>query len=180
MKKIIMSVIVLLCISFHGAFAENFKKLEWVLFTSPMNDYSLQHPQDWIASSLGKLYVILNSPDNEKIKHDIKKKEAPSNGYMDDITIAYYSSGNNFAGYPTFKDWLEDENNPNRYISDVKQIRFAGTDAWEMIMSGSRTGYVIMLEHNSHLYQIGFNNRSNKTALTENDKKIIESFKFIN
>lgn len=180
MKKILL-LIVMGSLFFYcqKSFADDTKNIQWVTFISPLNDYSLKHPHDWIAGSLGKLYAILNSPANEQIKQNIKTKRMHSKGYMDDITIAYYSTGNNFAGYPTFEDWLKDENNPNRYISDVKRIKFAGTDAWEMIMTGSRTGYVIMIEHNGHLYQLGFNNRSSKTTLSEIDKKIIKSFKFI-
>ncbi|OGF39041.1 hypothetical protein A2531_03165 [Candidatus Falkowbacteria bacterium RIFOXYD2_FULL_34_120] len=149
---------------------------EWVDFISSLNDYALQHPKDWIAGSLGKLYVTINSPKNEQKK--INKKEGEQ--YMDDITIAYYESGDNFAGYPTYIDWLKDTSNPNSYISNVNQITFAGNDAWEMIMTGSRTGYVIMVENNKHLYQIGFNNRQSKSELTDIDIKIINSFKFIN
>jgi hypothetical protein len=179
MKKILLIIIVLSCISSQGVFAENFQNQDWVLYTSPMNDYILKHPQDWIASSLGKFYVTLNSPSNKEIKQKKKDEKTTGKGYMDDITIAYYSSGKNFAGYPTFKDWLQDKNNPNRYISNVEKIELSGLEAWEMIMTGSRTGYIIMVEHNGHLYQIGFNNRSDKTKLTYIDKKIIKSFKFI-
>lgn len=180
MKKILILIlcsIAFLSIYNQRSFAEAAKDIQWTTFISPMNDYSLKVPQNWIAGSLSKIYVTLNSPENEKIKQSIKPKEMRNSGYMDDITIAYYSSGKNFAGYPTFKDWLEDKN--NQFISDVKKIQFVGTEAWEMIMTGSRPGYVIMVEHNGHLYQIGFNNRPDKIALTDIDKEIIESFKFI-
>ena len=151
-----------------------------------MNDYSLEYPQDWIINKVNSIYVTLNGPENEQIKQNIKPKyHLPSGlikagqGYMDDITIAYYSSGDNFAGYPTFKDWLEDVDNPNRYISNVEKIELAGIETWEMKMTGSQTAYIIMVEYNGHLYQIGFNNRSDKIDLTDIEKKIIESFKFI-
>ena len=122
---------------------------------------------------MGKLYTTINSPENEQ-----NKKEGEQ--YMDDITITYYESGYNFAGYSTFIDWLNDTSNPDRNIFNVNKISFAGIDAWDMVMTGSRTGYVIMVENNEHLYQIGFNNRVSKPKLTNIDKKIINSFKFIN
>ena len=189
MKKILIPVIGLIVfLSFcnQRAFTNDAENGQWINFVSPMNDYSLEYPQDWIINKVNSIYVTLNGPENEQIKQNIKPEyHLPSGlikagqGYMDDITIAYYSSGDNFAGYPTFKDWLEDVDNPNRYISNVEKIELAGIETWEMKMTGSQTAYIIMVEYNGHLYQIGFNNRSDKIDLTDIEKKIIESFKFI-
>ena len=48
-----------------------------------------------------------------------------------------------------------------------------------MIMSGNRDGYVIMIEYNDHLYQIGFNNKESKSDLTNIENQFISTFKFI-
>ena len=151
------------------------QKVEWLDHASPLGDYAFKYPNGWVVNVMGKLYVGINSPENEKLRATTDKRE-----YMDDIGISYYESGNNFAGYPTFMDWIKDSEKPNSYISNVNKINFAGYEGWEMIMGGDKTGYVIMIEHNGHLYQISFNNgKESKDKLTEVDKNIINSFRFI-
>ena len=153
--------------------------VNWQTYRNGELEFEVKYPSDWIIGKLSDIYITFNSLENEQIKQNIKPENMRDSGYMDDITIAYYESGDNFAGYPTFIDWLKDENNPNRSISNVKKINFAENEAWEMIMGGSRNGYVIMLGYNDHLYSIGFNSRESKVDLTDIENKFISTFKFL-
>ena len=178
MKKILITVFSLIALlSFYNqeSFADDAENEQWLIFISPMNDYSFEHPQDWIIGSLSKFYITLNSPENEKIKQNIPDDKMRGSGYIADVTIGYYSSLKEGFGVESLEYYVS----KNSYLSETKKILFVGTEAWEMLMGGSSTGYVIMVENKGHLYQIGFNNCSSKKKLTDIHKKIIESFKFI-
>ena len=151
-------------------------RVQWVKYENSRCNYSLEYPENWVIETQNPLYVILNSPENEQAKQNIEPNQIRDSGYMPDITITYYSSVKMGLGVERLEEFV----NKNPYLSDTKRINFAGTDkAWEMIMGGDREAYMIMVEHDSHLYQIGFNNRPKKSALTEIDNRIIKSFQFI-
>ena len=181
MKKIlipIVGLIVFLSFCNQRAFANDAENGQWSTFIGPMNDYSLEHPQDWIVNEVNSIYVTINSPENEKIKQDIEPEgHLPSGlikagyGYSDNIAIAYFSSVMKGFGAETLEKLADQHPSMNK-------INFAGVEAWERSITGNNfNGYAIMVENEDYAYQITFNKA--KTELTDDDKRIILSVKFI-
>lgn len=192
MKKnfIIILLLILFFIIFSGGVCLYFKNhlrfnnivapednLEWKTYRNDYYGYEIKYPKDWILNNENKERITLNNQENEKVEAGVYNE-----GYMEDIIINYYSSIseelenklNNF-GATTLDELVA----KNRFYGSPNKIIFAGKDAYELIAGGFGAYYSILIEKNSHLYTITFGNRSKKIALTEIDKEILNSFKFI-
>ncbi|MCK5474267.1 MAG: hypothetical protein KAI53_02575 [Candidatus Aenigmarchaeota archaeon] len=151
---------------------------QWVEFIGPKQNYALKYPENWIVNEVNSIYVTINSPENEQIKQSIELEgHLPSGlikagyGYSANIAIAYFSSIMKGFGAENLEELANQQPSMNK-------INFAGAEAWERPITGNNfTGYVIMIENKNYAYQITFNKA--KTELTDTDKRIIASFKFI-
>jgi hypothetical protein len=160
---------------------ETAETANWKTYRNEEYNYEVKYPNDWVLDEKIKETVTLNSPENEKIRKDIEAGKVYGEGYMRDIIISYYSSVSE-----------EPENKANKFgavtideliqrdilITPLGQITFAGEKAYEVSWGGFIATYSILVEKNNHLYKITFGNRD-KSELTETEKQILSTFKFL-
>jgi hypothetical protein len=140
----------------------------WKTYRNEYYGYEIKYPVSWILDSKIRQGSTINSPENEKLFQDIQNGMPYDKEYVRDITISFINNrtiNELLAGYKDI--------NP-------LQITFASEKAYEVILPTTTTyNYVIIIEKDSNLYTITFGNRTNKSQLTETDKEILSTFKFI-
>jgi hypothetical protein len=154
----------------------------WKTYNNEEYKYEVKYPNDWVLDEKIKETVTLNSPENEKIRKDIEAGKVYGEGYMRDIIISYYSSVSeepenkaNKFGAVTIDELIQRDT----LITPLGQITFAGEKAYEVIWGGFGAYYSILIEKNNHLYVITFGNQEDKSKLTEIEKQILSTFRFI-
>ena len=65
-------------------------------------------------------------------------------------------------------------------MKKVGETQIDGVSATEIIHQGQEIKYVIMFENKGYYYEIRLNNISNKESISETQKQMISSFRFVN
>jgi hypothetical protein len=147
---------------------------DWVIYENQVCSYRLEYPKGWIVDSLNAMYVTFISPETARIRGSMPSDKMRDAEYMPDIVIVFYS-GVEGIGAATLEEFFQ----KNPYVAESGKMDLGGGEAWDMVMGGDIQAYTIMAEYDQHLYQIGFTKRSSKADLTELDRHLIKSFRFI-
>ncbi len=165
--------------------AENIDTSNWKEYCNKEYGFCVKYPRNWILKREEKnnAVISLNSPKNEKLLNEIKKGNIYGEGYMEDISINYWNQikdeEENKANEIDANN-LESLINNNRLIASIGKICISGEcNAYRIIRYGFSAYYSILIEHNQHLYQIMFGNIQSEDKLSNIDKTIIKSFRFI-
>ena len=160
--------------------------------TEPQSEFGfkVKYPKDWVllkdAKDWGEadshILLMLNGPTNEALKAKIASGEYYGEGYIEDIRISYYKSIAevpenvlNNLGATTLRDFVES----NPAIDSAAEISFAGYPAFEMVRGGFSLYYTVLIDKEGKIYEIFFGNASDKASLSDVEKTILSTFRFV-
>lgn len=158
----------------------------WKVYQSKRLGFRIDYPSDWGEKDSSPNYsMLINFIDPQTLKYiESSKKELEDrygsvDSYLYDnsnISVIRYSSLKDIYG----KDTIEDAIKNDSEIKKVGEIQIDGASAIETIISGESANYVIMFENKGYYYEIRLNNVSNKESISETQKQMISSFRFVN
>lgn len=158
----------------------------WSLYDNGEAKFSLNYPEKWTfvqqRDEYGNITVNFASPEAaDTVQKEIEEMGGNYGASGFDISIIYSLSIENEnvnkingLGAKTLDELIE------RYpaLKKIGSIQLNGEKAIEVIQSGEADYYGIFMEKDSHLYEISFSRMStSREDLTENEKKILSTFK---
>lgn len=155
----------------------------WKVYESKSLGFRVDYPSDWKEEDSSPNYawtIYLVNPETSAFAKTNKGKLQDQFGSMEDyfysesdITIAYFDSLN-FSDADTIDEYID---NPDK--EKIGETQIDGARAVEVVDKGELPYYMIMFENKGHFYEIRFNKTPNKEAVSETQRKIISSFRFI-
>lgn len=146
----------------------------WQTYRNEEYGFEVKYPAEWHIS-LNDNVTNLISPETEKLTPIPEAPEWPP--YDSDIKIAYYESANNLGAKSLEEYFIKAEK--NFLISDRKRTILNGLAVWEAVSSGIVYKYAVFFEHDGHIYEFSFEQRSAKEQLKGAETQIFSTFKFI-
>lgn len=155
--------------------------------------FSFVYPEDWSQQSADETLVwgesaivSLISPETAEIREDSTARGilgAPGST----LVVSRWGSINESGakggewigqrGYSSLEDYLNDSDG-QRSKQKIGEVEVAGQKAYEVIIGGHGAEYGVMLERDGAVYELRFVAADDKASVTEEDREIIESFKF--
>lgn len=162
---------------------------DWKVYENKDLGFKISYPDD--------LKEIESSPDNTKVVNfinaetikyaeDHKKeltdfyKTTSMDGYFNshsNIGIYFYNSIKEAHGTDTIQDFIKSN---SEEISKIGEMQIDGASAIETIQQGESSNFVILFQNKGYYYEIQLNNIPNKKSISEIQKQMISSFRFIN
>jgi hypothetical protein len=164
-------------------YSEEINISNWKTYRNNEYGYEISYPKDWKLKEENE-NITMTSPETfkwfeEETARLGREPYAPSN----DIIIFYYSSVEeeyvnkaNKLGATTLEELIEKDNE----INEIGKVQISSIDAVEIIRHGESSDYGILIEKSKHLYEIKFVFKGSREKLSEIEKRILSTFKFIN
>ncbi|MDD3006323.1 MAG: PsbP-related protein [Candidatus Pacebacteria bacterium] len=156
----------------------------WQLYDNKEEKFNLDYPENWTVKEdkdeYGNTIVKLTSPETmENARMESGVVEGETVEPVADVIVHYAptvaeSSINKANGYgaTTMRELIGKD--PN--ITRITEAGLNGVQTMEVIVSGEGDSYGKYIEKDGRLYEISFTYRADKGSLTEEEKKILESF----
>ncbi len=160
---------------------------DWKTYTNTKFSFSFKYPSDWIldtdppAGPAAPL-VSLTSPETDKAN---KVAPDPCEACGPDIDFEYPTTikSNTWvknSGYTGKLETIDDVIAANsNSMKKLGTTSLGGTTATEVQVGGLSVYYNLFTLKNDLLYNIDFRNRAKKESLTNTEKEILASFKFL-
>ena len=162
----------------------------YVKYENSALGFSFAYPKDWTSDTLTsddtKYGVIIGliSPQQKKRYEDAVARLAQTGEQRDvpddDLKVSFWSSIKDRAlgktQYHNLKDYLN--NGLNGTESKIGQVTINGVLAYEVEIAGIGQSYGIMVERPKGIYRFNFINAWDKSRLTDQLKKIIDTISF--
>lgn len=162
---------------------------DWNVYQNKKYGFRIDYPSDWKIeekiSDSARQYIDLISPQTLEKQKKVEEQKARGEFYesfASDVSIFYYSSvSEEFAnkenkwGAKTLDELIK----KNIEIQKIGNIQINGINGVEVIWHGEGDSYSVFIENKGYLYEIIFNNREDKTSLSDTERKIISSFRIL-
>ncbi len=151
----------------------------WKTYTNSQYGFSFMYPGDWIEDKIGSDGEVtsLSSPET------IKERKNCVEGCGPDISFNYHLNIRdlrdvkyNGVKAQTLYDYVHSGNGA---IINVEPIIISGQSGFDMVYAGESGVYAILIQKDSHIYEIIFDNAFDKNQLSTTDNQILSTFKFI-
>jgi hypothetical protein len=165
-----------------GKFAYEQQFIDCEDYTNTTYGYTFKCPAGWKIDSSNPESIFLVSPQTLELYGKVVTGEVYGEGYQHDVNVRYYASVadepenvGNRLGATTIPELIK----KNPMITNSRQINFAGGKAYEVTWGGFGAYYVVLAEHNGHLFEVFFGNRAKAADLNPDEKEFLGSFKFV-
>ncbi len=151
---------------------------DWKIYRSEKYGFELYFPKDWSFSENAgdngdRSVVSLMSPETKTLMEKHRVSETC------DISFYYYDS---ITSEPENRDratTIEEMISQNELVRKIGSTTLGGVNATDVVWGGNGAYYSILAIKNDHLYKVWSCNKERQEQLSPIEKKIIESFKFI-
>ncbi len=156
----------------------------WKVYQNEEFGFRVDYPENWKIKENSNQCLELTSPQTLKLIEEQKTLFDGENygPWGADVTIYYYSSAEeeyvnkaNELGAATIDELIEKDDS----IEKIGEIKIDDQNAIEVTEHGEGTYYSIFVENNGHLYKIFFSNIDLKGGLSETEKQILLTIRFL-
>lgn len=157
----------------------------WKSYRNEQYAFELNYPSDWEINYRNKfthhesypVVTFISLATKSEIKRLIAGGGVETPGpdiiisveeLKDSISLEDYLYTHSVHTHPSLGD-----------VVSYKKARFAGNDAYEVILGGFGKNYSIDIEKHNKRYEILFENKGERTDLSLTEKQILDSFNFL-
>lgn len=189
MKRVTLIIIVIISLGLISLVLYNgFRtKTNSELKTYENSNFSFQYPADWVLTEYrtddtsGRVLTLIKPEVLESLNTNAPVVDP---GYADELVIYKWDSINNeyavggsWEGKRIYNNLADYFSNPNefRMTQSTGDIMIGNQKAYEVIIGGAGANYGIMYEFDG-VYELSFETAWDKSQLSNEQKRIIDSF----
>lgn len=150
----------------------------WKVYRNKEYEFRIDYPKDWKIEMVDDTLNLISAETSKKIEEQKALFGGEDYGHLTyDITIHYFPTilsrfNNGDTNLMTLNELIESDIT----MKKLRETNINDVNTIEMEFYGENIYYGLLIEKNEHLYEIIFNNISNKEALTSIEKQILSTF----